>query len=89
VGDSPLLGCGLFAGPHGAVACTGIGEEIARRVLAKAVYDWMEQGMSPEAAGARAVALFPHEVDVGLLILNEQGQAVSANRDMAAFVLVG
>lgn len=89
VGDSPLIGCGLFAGPAGAVACTGIGEEIARKVLAKTVHDWLEQGMSPEAAGAKAVALFPQAVDVGLLIAGRAGQAVAANRDMAAALLVG
>lgn len=89
VGDSPILGCGLYAGPEGAVACTGIGEEIARRVLAKTVYDWLAQGLTPEEAGARAVALYPHEVDVGLLIASRTGHAVSANRDMARGVVTG
>ena len=35
VGDTPLVGCGLYAGPQGAVACTGEGEEIMRVVMAK------------------------------------------------------
>lgn len=30
IGDSPLMGCGVYAGPRGAVAATGIGEEIVR-----------------------------------------------------------
>ena len=34
VGDTPIIGAGLYAGPHGAVAATGDGEEIMRRVLA-------------------------------------------------------
>lgn len=89
VGDSPLLGCGLFAGPFGAVACTGVGEEIARRVLAKTVYDWLVAGLTPEAAGERAVALFPHEIDIGLLIASREGHAVSANRDMAKAIRLG
>src|SRR6185295_9463188 len=29
VGDSPLMGCGVYAGPYGAGAATGVGEEIA------------------------------------------------------------
>lgn len=89
VGDSPILGCGLYAGPEGAVACTGVGEEIARRVLAKSVYDAIVAGASPAEAGARAVAMFPHEVDVGLLIASRSGHAVASNRDMAKAVLVG
>ncbi len=89
VGDSPILGCGLFAGPEGAVACTGVGEEIARRVLAKTVYDWLAAGVSPNEAGARAVAMFPHEVDIGLLIAGRTGHAVVANRDMAKGILLG
>ncbi|WLE97009.1 MAG: isoaspartyl peptidase/L-asparaginase [Candidatus Electrothrix communis] len=35
VGDVPLPGCGLFSGPAGAVACTGDGEHIALKLLAK------------------------------------------------------
>ena len=38
VGDVPLPGCGLFCGPSGAVACTGDGEFIALKILAKEVY---------------------------------------------------
>jgi L-asparaginase/beta-aspartyl-peptidase (threonine type) len=83
VGDSPLIGCGLFAGPLGAVACTGVGEEIARRLLAKTVYDWIAAGMSPRDAGARAVALFDPKIDVGLLIASKDDCAIASNRDMA------
>ncbi|NNF05789.1 MAG: L-asparaginase, partial [Candidatus Eisenbacteria bacterium] len=39
VGDTPIIGAGVFAGPKGAVATTGDGEEIMRRVLAKEAYD--------------------------------------------------
>lgn len=84
VGDSPLMGCGVFAGPHGAVAATGVGEEIVRRFLAKTVYDWLAQGLSAKEAGERGVALFPVEIDVGLLVVGAQDHAIVANRDMAA-----
>lgn len=89
VGDSPILGCGVYAGPEGAVACTGVGEEIARRVLAKTVYDFIAAGISPEDAGARAVAMFDTSVDVGLLVACRSGHAVAANREMASAVLQG
>jgi len=89
VGDSPLLGCGVYAGPRGAVAATGIGEEIVRRFLSKTVYDWLADGMTAQAAADRAVALFPNEVDVGLLVVGETDHAVAANRDMASAALAG
>ena len=89
IGDSPLMGCGVYAGPRGAVAATGIGEEIVRRFLSRTVYDWLENGMTAEAAAARGVALFPNEVDVGLLVIGENDHAIAANRDMASASLAG
>lgn len=88
VGDSPLLGCGVYAGPHGAVAATGVGEEITKRLLAKTVYDWLEQGVAPSRAAQRAVDTFPEVVDIGLLVVGREGHAIASNRDMAAAELV-
>lgn len=89
VGDSPLMGCGVFAGPHGAVAATGVGEEIVRRALSRTVHDWLGQGVSPEDAADRAIALFPKEIDVGLLVAGKTGHAIRANRDMASAAVTG
>jgi L-asparaginase/beta-aspartyl-peptidase (threonine type) len=50
VGDTPIIGAGLYAGPHGAVAATGDGEEIMRRVLAKCVYDRIVSGVPAQRA---------------------------------------
>lgn len=88
VGDSPLMGCGVYAGPHGAVAATGVGEEIVRRFLSKTVYEWLAAGVAPEAAAERGIALFPREIDVGLLVLGRTGHAIRANRDMASAAVV-
>ncbi len=38
VGDSPIPGSGLFVGKNGAVAVTGLGEEIIRRSLSSSIY---------------------------------------------------
>jgi L-asparaginase/beta-aspartyl-peptidase (threonine type) len=89
VGDSPLMGCGVYAGPKGAVAATGIGEEIVRRFLSKTVYDWLADGMPAQIAAERGVALFPQEIDVGLLVIGEEDHAIAANRDMARAALTG
>lgn len=42
VGDSALLGAGTYAGPSGAVSCTGHGEAIIRLLLAKDIVDRMK-----------------------------------------------
>lgn len=89
VGDSPLLGAGVFAGPQGAVACTGVGEEIARRVLSKTVYDWLASGTSAREAAERAVAQFPEAIDVGVLVASSTTVAIAANRSMAQAMLEG
>jgi beta-aspartyl-peptidase (threonine type) len=89
VGDSPLLGAGVYAGPNGAVAATGVGEEIARRLLAKTVYDWLAEGIAPSRAAHRAIAMFPDVLDVGLLVVGRRSHVVASNRDMARAELVG
>jgi len=89
VGDVPLPGAGIHAGPLGAVAATGVGEEIARRLLAKAVYDWLAEGVGPARAAQRALDLFPHVLDVGLLVLGRDGSMIASNRSMASAQIVG
>ena len=51
VGDSPLIGSGLYAdNDAGAAAATGRGEEIARTCGSFAVVEHMRQGKSPQEA---------------------------------------
>lgn len=83
VGDVPLPGCGLYCGPLGAVACTGDGEFIALKILAKEVYNWLENNMSPDEAALKAMTLFEDSVDIGLIILTPNGFASNARNGMA------
>lgn len=87
VGDTPVIGCGFYAGPSGAVAATGVGEYIVRQMLAKTVYQWIEQGVPAHAAVDRGVALFDDSIDVGLIAVSEKETAVSSNRDMPYVIL--
>ena len=51
VGDSPLIGSGLYAdNDAGAATATGRGEEIARTCGSYAIVEHMRQGKSPQAA---------------------------------------
>ena len=83
VGDVPVYGCGLYAGPAGAVACTGEGEQIIKRFLAHAVYQRLEQGVPAKQAVEQAVAMFPQRWDVGIIAVDRTGWGVAANRPMA------
>ncbi len=85
VGDSPILGSGIYAGPAGAVCATGIGEEIMKRVLSKHVYDAMRAGRSPQKAAEEGVALMPRGVSVGLIVVGKRGWGEACDKDMAFF----
>ena len=87
VGDTPVIGCGYYAGEHGAVAATGVGEYIARQMLARTVYDWVAQGMPLQQALEQGVARLPKEVSVGLIGVTRDEAGASSNRDMAFHVL--
>jgi len=88
VGDVPLPGCGLFCGPAGAVACTGNGESIATRILAKEVYGWLEQNISPAQASKRAMTFFDNSVDIGLIVLTGDNLAAQSRTKMAWAYLI-
>jgi L-asparaginase/beta-aspartyl-peptidase (threonine type) len=82
VGDTPIVGCGFYAGPKGAVAVTGIGEFIVRQMTARRVYDWIEAGEPLQAALDRAVAGQPADVDIGIIGITATAAAASSNRAM-------
>ncbi len=88
VGDTPMVGSGFYAGPQGAVAATGIGEEIIRRLLSKDVHDMLGDGTDARTACDRAVALFPKTVPVGIIAIAQEGHAISANKRMAAWSII-
>lgn len=55
VGDTPLIGCGVYADDEaGAISMTGLGESIMRIVVAKEIADRLAAGAGPRAA-ARAL----------------------------------
>ncbi|HVG03948.1 MAG TPA: isoaspartyl peptidase/L-asparaginase [Burkholderiaceae bacterium] len=82
VGDTPVIGCGFYAGPKGAIAATGVGEYIVRQMLARTVYSWIERGEALESALQRGVHLFSSDVDVGLIGVTETEATAASNRDM-------
>jgi N4-(beta-N-acetylglucosaminyl)-L-asparaginase len=82
VGDSPIIGAGLYVDNEiGAATSTGVGEEVIRTVGSFLVVELMRQGHSPEEACKlaveRIIAKKPEtakEIQVGFLALSKNGE---------------
>ena len=82
-GDTPLPGCGFYAGSAAAVAATGIGEEIIRRMISIRVYDDIDRGNPVEKSCRDAIEGFPKEYSLGVVSISREGVGAEHNRDMA------
>jgi N4-(beta-N-acetylglucosaminyl)-L-asparaginase len=82
VGDSPIIGAGLYVDNEiGGATSTGVGEEVIRNVGSFLVVELMRQGYSPEEACKEAVMRIirkkpetAKQIQVGFLALNKKGQ---------------
>lgn len=81
VGDSPIIGAGLYVDNEiGAACATGLGETVIRQCGSFLVVELMRQGRTPEEACKEAVErIVKHEKDVkdlqvGFLAINKQGE---------------
>ncbi|UCD92673.1 MAG: isoaspartyl peptidase/L-asparaginase, partial [Methanobacteriota archaeon] len=83
IGDTPVIGAGLYAAEKGAVSATGVGEEIVRIVLSKWVYDRIAEGLHPQDACDSSLKFFEKEMPTGIIAVSEDGYGVSCNTKMA------
>lgn len=82
VGDSPIIGAGLYVDPEvGAATATGVGEEVIRLVGAHLIVELMRQGHQPGQACKLAIERLikrnpvrAKDIQVGFLALNRSGQ---------------
>ncbi len=75
VGDSPIIGAGTYAeNEGGAVSCTGSGEHILRRSLAKETCLLMVDGTPASAARSALKGLLRIHGQAGLLALDRKGR---------------
>ncbi len=77
VGDTPLIGCGVYADNRaGAVSMTGVGEGIVRLAIAKTICDHLERGKSPVAAAKLMLSQLRRRVQGrgGSLVLASDGR---------------
>ena len=82
VGDSPIIGAGLFVDNEvGAASATGVGEEVVKICGAHTIIEAMRRGLTPEAACKEAIRRIvknngakAKDVQVGFLAINNKGQ---------------
>lgn len=85
VGDSPIIGAGLFVDNEvGAATATGHGEEVIRMVGTHLVVELMRQGKTPQQACREAVERIVQitkrrnknlrDIQVGFIALNKKGE---------------
>jgi len=82
VGDSPVIGAGLYVDNEvGAATATGVGEEVIRVAGSHLIVEFMRQGLSPEDAckeGVKRISKASPErsktLQVGFLAMNTKGQ---------------
>ena len=85
VGDSPIIGSGLFVDNEiGACVATGLGEEVVKTVGSFLVVELMRQGKSPQEACEEAISRIVNKPNsdfknfqVGYIAVNKQGETGS------------
>ncbi|NND52014.1 MAG: N(4)-(beta-N-acetylglucosaminyl)-L-asparaginase [Flavobacteriaceae bacterium] len=85
VGDSPIIGSGLFVDNEiGAAVATGLGEEVVKTVGSFLVVELMRQGKSPQAACEEAINRIVNKPNsdyknfqVGYIAVNKKGETGS------------
>lgn len=82
VGDSPIIGAGLYVDNEvGAATSTGVGEEVVRICGSHTVVELMRQGMNPEEACKKTVGRIVRkrgakakDLQVGFIAINNRGE---------------
>ncbi len=81
VGDSPIIGAGLYLDNEvGSAVATGLGEAVIRSAGASVAVELMRQGYTPQQACEEVIARIiskesnPKSLQVGVIALNKQGQ---------------
>jgi beta-aspartyl-peptidase (threonine type) len=75
VGDSPIIGAGVYANEVAAASCTGRGEQILRIVMGRMAVLYVEEGMIVRDAANKAMRLLKEKTsgEAGLIMVDKQG----------------
>lgn len=90
VGDTPVIGGGIYASPHGAVVCTGLGEAFIGCAGAAWTVNLLAQGVGVQEAAMAAIRrLGKTKATGGILVVDKDGHAAGAhNADSFPVALV-
>ncbi len=94
VGDSPIIGSGLYVDNDvGAAGATGVGENVMRYCATFMIVEHMRQGMSPEEACVEAIRRITRKdakkgnLNINFIALDKQGRYGAAGTDDFAFAV--
>jgi beta-aspartyl-peptidase (threonine type) len=75
VGDSPIVGAGVYANDIAGASCTGKGEQILRITMGRMAVFHVEQGMSVQQAATTVMSELRQKTsgEAGLILLDNQG----------------
>lgn len=82
VGDTPIIGCGVYADDQsGAVSMTGLGEGIIRVAVAKEICDRLAQGSTPAMAARQVLRKLVTRIQgaAGTLVVTPDGRFAIAH----------
>lgn len=77
VGDSPLIGCGLYADNDiGGASGTGWGEQLMKVCLCKTAMEFLSSGLSVQIAAKKTVEVLEKKVDGkgGIILIDSKGE---------------
>lgn len=88
VGDSPILGSGLYVDQDaGAAGATGVGENVMRYCASFMIVEFMRQGLHPQAACERVIQRIARQdpkgfdLSINFIALDKQGRFGAAGTD--------
>ncbi|UCH05426.1 MAG: isoaspartyl peptidase/L-asparaginase [Candidatus Thorarchaeota archaeon] len=75
VGDSPIIGAGVYANDIAAASCTGKGEQILRIIMGRMAVLFVEEGLEVQAAAEKAMQLLREKTsgEAGLIMADSNG----------------
>ncbi|MFW6048753.1 MAG: isoaspartyl peptidase/L-asparaginase family protein [Candidatus Bipolaricaulota bacterium] len=86
VGDSPIVGSGLYCNEYGAVSATGTGEAIIKVNLARELVYHVENGKSPQRGAEESIQRLEESTNsqAGVIAIDREGRVGAAynTRDM-------
>ncbi len=86
VGDVPFIGAGIYCGEKGAVVATGIGEEIAKRLLCYRIYSRI--GEKPLLKIVEEEIEYFNGTDAGAIAVSEDETAQHSNGVMGTDIVI-